>query len=152
MADPEVQAILADPSVQQVLRDFQDCEKALDIDPKYLKAWSRKGAVEFFMKEYKQALDSYGEGLKIDPNDQTCKEGMTKTQYAINSGAGGNDKERAARGMADPEVQAILADPSVQQVLRDFQENPQAAQHHLQQPVMMEKINKLIAAGVLQTK
>merc|ERR1711871_1155967 len=111
---------------------------------KYLKAWTRKGAVEYFMKEYKQAMDSYKAGLAIDPSDASCKEGLQRTTNAVNTGAGGNDKERAARGMADPEVQGILQDPMVQQVLRDFQENPAAAQHHLSNPAMMDKINKLI--------
>merc|ERR1711871_1442909 len=46
----------------------RDCERALDLDPTYVKAYVRKGAVEFFMKEYKQALDSYNEGLKHAPD------------------------------------------------------------------------------------
>ena len=26
------------------------CEKAIDLDPKYVKAWAKKGDIEFFMK------------------------------------------------------------------------------------------------------
>ena len=41
--------------------------------------------------------------------------------------------------------------PSVlQNVLRDFQENPKAAQKHLTSPEIMVKINKLVAAGIIQ--
>ena len=43
--------------------------------------------------------------------------------------------------------------PSVlQNVLRDFQENPKAAQKHLTSPEIMVKINKLVAAGIIQMK
>lgn len=33
--------------------------QALQLDPKYVKAWAKKGDIEFFMKEYHKALDSY---------------------------------------------------------------------------------------------
>ncbi len=38
------------------------------------------------------------------------------------------------------------------QVLRDFQEDPKAAQKHLKSPEIMAKINKLVAAGIIQVK
>lgn len=65
--------------------------------------------------------------------------------------SGGNDEERMQHAMADPEIQMIMRDPSVQQVLRDMQENPTAGQAALKDPVIMGKIQKLIAAGVLKT-
>ncbi|KAE9115417.1 hypothetical protein PF010_g9336 [Phytophthora fragariae] len=61
-------------------------------------------------------------------------------------------QERARHGMADLEIQAILRDPVMQNVLNDFQTDPMGAQRHLQNPGIMAKIEKLIAAGVLQTK
>lgn len=33
--------------------------QALQLDAKYVKAWAKKGDIEFFMKEYHKALDSY---------------------------------------------------------------------------------------------
>mgnify|MGYP001806859947 CR=1 FL=1 len=38
------------------------------------------------------------------------------------------------------------------QVLRDFQEDPRGAQKHLKSPEIMVKINKLVAAGIIQVK
>ena len=60
--------------------------------------------------------------------------------------------ERAAHGMADPEIQAILSDPVIQQVLRDVQENPREGQKAMRDPGVAAKIEKLINAGVLRTK
>ncbi|OQS06544.1 hypothetical protein THRCLA_01414 [Thraustotheca clavata] len=121
-----------------------DCEKALALDPNYVKAYSRLGAIQFFMKEYHKAMESYQKGLDIEPNNQECKDGLLSVQAKIQMG--GNDSERAAHGMADPEIQAILRDPIMQQVLNDFQTDPRAAQRHLQNPGVMAKIEKLIAA------
>jgi stress-induced-phosphoprotein 1 len=38
------------------------------------------------------------------------------------------------------------------QVLVDFQENPKAAQEHAKNPGVMEKIQKLIGAGIVQMR
>ncbi|CAM9261495.1 unnamed protein product [Laminaria digitata] len=127
------------------------CEKALELDNKYVKAWAKKGDIEFFMKEYHKALDSYKMGLTVESNNSLCMDGVRKTSMKISESSGQADSERAAHAMADPEIQMILTDPMVRQVLTDFKENPQHAQKALQNADMRAKIEKLVAAGVLQT-
>jgi stress-induced-phosphoprotein 1 len=61
-------------------------------------------------------------------------------------------KDRQARGMADPDVQNILMDPIMRQVLDDFQTDPRAARHHLQNPEIHRKISKLVSAGIIQLR
>lgn len=127
------------------------CEKALEIDPNYVKAWCKKGDIEFFMKEYHRAMESYQKGLSLDQTDRACMDGLRKVSMKINSTESEQEqKERAAHGLADPEIQRILQDPMVQQVLRDMQENPMEGQKALNNPGMREKISKLVAAGVLK--
>lgn len=57
-----------------------------------------------------------------------------------------------AKAMQDPEIQNILTDPVMRQVLVDFQENPKAAQEHSKNPLVMEKIQKLVSAGIVQIR
>ena len=38
----------------------------------------------------------------------------------------------------------------VRQVLQDFQEDPQGAQRHTRSPMIMEKLQKLINAGIVR--
>ena len=131
-------------------------EEALELDPKYVKAWARKGDIEMYMKEYHKALESFKRGLEIEPENTACKEGLRKCSMQINYGRQNmteqEKKEQAAHAMADPEIQAILQDPIMQQVLKDFQENPQAAQQALNDPTIMNRIQKLIAAGIIETR
>ena len=130
-----------------------DCDKSLELDPKYVKAWSRLAAIQCFMKEFHKAMDSYQKGLDLEPENQDCKDGLQRVAMLIRESQGGEvDKERAAHAMADPEIQSILRDPVMQSVLQDFQTDPRAAQRHLQNADVMKKVEKLIAAGVLQTK
>jgi len=130
-------------------------EVALEIDPKYVKAWARKGDIEMYMKEYHKAMESYKEGLEIDGDNAACKEGLRKCIQAINYGRASmtedEKKEQAAHAMADPAIQSILQDPVIQQVLRDFSENPTSAQQAMRDPGVREKIQKLIAAGIIET-
>jgi len=133
----------------------KNIETALDIDPKYVKAWARKGDIEIVMKENHKAMDSYKKGLAIDPTSTTCKEGLRKVMSLISAGSANmteaEKREMADHAMADPEIQSILQDPIVQQVLRDFNENPDAAQQAMRDPYMRGKIEKLIASGIVQT-
>ena len=130
-------------------------ETALELDPKYVKAWARKGDIEVVMKEFHKAQDSYVKGLNIDPTNASCKQGLQTVQQKIAYGrqnmTDDEKKEQTAHAMADPEIQAILSDPVLQQTLRDFNENPSAAQKAMADPGMRAKINKLIAAGVIET-
>ena len=131
-------------------------EVALDIDPQYVKAWARKGDIEMYMKEYHKAMESYKKGLALEPDNVACKEGLNKVMIQINYGrqtmTESEKKEQAAHAMADPEIQSILQDPVMQQILRDFGENPTAAQSAMADPTIRAKIEKLIAAGVIETR
>jgi len=127
-------------------------EKSLELDKKYVKAWAKKGDIEFFMKEYHKALESYKTGLILEDGNSLCKEGLRKVQekIAMENYSGEADQERAAHAMADPEIQAILMDPIIRNVLNDFQENPKQAQAALKDSTVRAKIEKLIAAGVVK--
>jgi stress-induced-phosphoprotein 1 len=52
--------------------------------------------------------------------------------------------------MADPEIQAILQTPEVRNALADLERDPKAIQNVMKNKSIAEKIEKLIAAGVLR--
>jgi len=136
---------------------LKDAEKCIELDPTFSKGYTRKGAIQFFMKEYDKALETYQEGLKLDPNNQELMDGIRRCVEQINKTNRGEInpeelKERQAKAMQDPEIQNILSDPIMRQILIDFQENPKAAQDHLKNPQVMHKIQKLISAGIVQMR
>ncbi|XP_076914856.1 hsp70-Hsp90 organizing protein 3-like [Bidens hawaiensis] len=136
---------------------LKDAEKCIEIDPKFSKGYTRKGAIQFFMKEFDKALETYQEGLKHDPQNPELLEGVRSCVQQINRATRGDLtpdelKERQAKAMQDPEIQNILTDPVMAQVLKDLQENPKAAQDHMKNPSVMNKIQKLISAGIVQMR
>ena len=131
----------------------REIEKAVELDPSYVKAWARKGDIEVMMKENHKAMESYRKGLELDSDNATCKEGLRKINSMMSSTMTEDErKERAAHAMADPEIQAILNDPVIRQILKDFAENPTAAQQAMLDPVVRAKIEKLIASGVVEAR
>lgn len=132
----------------------REVEKSLELDKKYVKAWAKKGDIEFFMKEYHKALESYKTGLILEEGNSLCKDGLRKVQAKIaseNYSPEADNGERAAHAMADPEIQAILMDPIIRNVLNDFAEDPKSAQAAMKDATVRAKIEKLIAAGVVRT-
>lgn len=134
----------------------REIEVALDLDPNYVKAWARKGDIEMYHKEFHKAMESYKKGLDIDHENQPCKEGLQRCVVAVNYGrqnmTDAEKREQAAHAMADPDIQAILQDPVIQQILKDFSENPSAAQRAMTDPVVRKKFEKLIASGIIETR
>ena len=62
------------------------------------------------------------------------------------------DPERQKRAMADPEIQAILGDAQMRSILQEMQTDPAKAQKAMRDPTIAGKLEKLIAAGVLQVR
>lgn len=136
---------------------LKDADECIRLAPDFVKGYSRKGHLQFFMKEFDKAMETYEAGLKYDPESAELKEGLMRCVQGINRMNRGDMseaemKERQAKGMADPEVQSILTDPIMRQVLADMQEDPKAAQKHLAHPDVARKIDKLVAAGVIQIR
>jgi len=137
---------------------LKDCDKCIEMKPDFVKGYTRKGAIQFFMREYNKALETYDKGLKFDENNQEIQEGIKRTIQAANDAEmkarrqGAPDKETLDNAMRDPEVQEILSDPIMRQILDDMQADPKAAQDHMKNPQIMRKIQKLVSAGVLRVQ
>jgi len=133
---------------------LKDAEKCLEMEPTFVKGWTRKAGIHFFLKEYHKALDAYNEVLKHEPDNEEAKKGLELVISKINesSQSGEVDKERQARAMADPEIQGILGDPQMRSILNEMQTDPKKAQSAMSDPEISAKLQKLIAAGVLQVR
>lgn len=60
------------------------------------------------------------------------------------------DPEQQRRSMEDPEIKAIIGDPNMQQVLSQINSNPNDAAKIMSDPAVSERINTLIAAGMIR--
>lgn len=124
------------------------------MDPTFVKGWSRKAGIHFFLKEYHKALDAYDTILKLEPNNEEAKSMTEQVLHAVNAAnaSGEVDQERQARAMQDPEIQSILSDPQMRSILGEMQSDPKKVQAVMNDPIIAPKLQKLIAAGVLHVR
>jgi len=136
---------------------MKDIDKAIELDPIFIKAYAKKAAIHKGLKELHKAVEVYEKGLKIDPNDTELKQGLAEVNreimYSSYTQTKEDAKERYRHAMADPEIQQILMDPQITNLLRNMQERPNDSdnQKAMKDPLISSKLNKLIAAGVLKT-
>jgi len=110
------------------------------------------------MGEYQKSLDACAAASAADntpPNTgthareiETQMQRCTTALYQANAGA--TEQEILERAQRDPEVLAILQDPIMQQILGQMKEDPSAVQDHLRNPMIREKIQKLVNAGIIR--
>ncbi|XP_015181039.1 PREDICTED: stress-induced-phosphoprotein 1 [Polistes dominula] len=124
---------------------LKDCEKCVEIDPKFIKGWIRKGKILQGMQQQGKALTAYQKALELDPSNSEALEGYRSCAVSVSS----NPEEVRKRAMADPEVQGILRDPAMRLILEQMQSDPRALQDHLKNPDIAAKLQKLLESGLI---
>ncbi|XP_076239622.1 stress-induced phosphoprotein 1 [Calliopsis andreniformis] len=124
---------------------LKDCEKCVEIDPKFIKGWIRKGKILQGMQQQGKALTAYQKALELDPSNSEALEGYRSCAVSVSS----NPEEVRKRAMADPEVQSILRDPAMRLILEQMQSDPRALQDHLKNPDIAAKLQKLLESGLI---
>uniref|UniRef100_A0A1B6FAU5 Stress-induced-phosphoprotein 1 n=1 Tax=Cuerna arida TaxID=1464854 RepID=A0A1B6FAU5_9HEMI len=109
---------------------LKDCEKCVELDPKFIKGWIRKGNILQGLHKSAQAATAFQKALDIDPDNVEALSGYR--DCSINN-VGDPDQVRE-RAMSDPEIQSILRDPAMRLILDQMQRDPKALNEHLQNP------------------
>ncbi|TIC03001.1 FAD dependent oxidoreductase [Wallemia mellicola] len=135
---------------------LKDANKAIEIDPSFVRAHIRKAMVLFGMRDYTQAaaaLDKATHNDKEGTNGREIREWSAKIQSALYSQRSEeSDEQTLERAMRDPEIASIMGDPVMQSILQQSQTDPAVLQHHMKSsPAIQEKVMKLVNAGIIKT-
>ncbi|CAH1999721.1 unnamed protein product [Acanthoscelides obtectus] len=126
---------------------LKDCDKCVELDPKFIKGWIRKGHILQGMQQPTKAIAAFQKALELDPNNAEALAGYRAC--ALENNMDGDPEKIRQRAMADPEVQSILRDPAMRMILEQMQNDPRALQDHLKNPDIAAKIQKLLESGLI---
>lgn len=71
-------------------KSLKVAKKCIELDPTFVKGYTKKVATQSFMKEYDRTLESYQEGLKHDLNNQELLDGVRRCMEQINKAVHGD--------------------------------------------------------------
>lgn len=135
-----------------------DCNKAIEKDPSFVRAYIRKANAQLAMKEYSLVMETLSTAREVDAKqggqnqaeiDQLYNKAASQRFQNID---GETPEQTMERVLKDPEIVKILQDPVMQLILGQARENPAALQEHMKNPDVAKKVNMLIAAGVIRTR
>lgn len=131
-----------------------DCEKATELDPKFVRAYLRKAQALFAMREYTKCQDACGEAAAADVDGANAREISAQEQKALaaqySAQEGETEEQTMERIQRDPEIMKILQDPVMQSILQQSKADPKALQEHMRDPRVRTNVQKLMAAGVIR--
>ena len=137
---------------------IQDCNLAIEKDPKFVRAYIRKANCQLMMKEYSKAMETLTEARKVDleiggKSIHEIDEMLNKITFQRFRAIEGETPEQTMERVSkDPEIVSILQDPVMNGILAQARDNPAALQDHMKTQMLQKKINMLIAAGVIRTR
>ncbi|KAF3167123.1 Hsp90 cochaperone [Orbilia oligospora] len=133
---------------------IDDCRKAIELDPGFMRAHIRLAQGYFGLKEYNKVLDALAAATEADKELKHTREIEELSQKTMGTmyTAHENETEEQAREriQRDPEIVSIISDPIMQTILNQAKSDPMALQEHMRNPTVRTKIQKLIAAGVIR--
>jgi len=131
---------------------LEDANKTVEINPKWSRGYSRKGAALHGLARFEEAIAAYKEGLALEPGSatfQTAIAEVEKARDATKQDAGaifGQFANFFSRPMMNtmsmyPQVQAFINDPTFQQKADAIRTNPSSMLQHLQDKNIMTYVS-----------
>jgi stress-induced-phosphoprotein 1 len=131
-----------------------DCDEAIKRDPSFIRAYLRKAQALYAMKEYNKCMDVCAEASAHDAGGKNARELEQQSQRALQAQyearEGESEEQTQERIQRDPDIMAILQDPVMQSILQQAKGDPRALQDHMKNPDIKNKVQKLMAAGVIR--
>merc|ERR1712130_273148 len=107
---------------------LSDGRKCVELKPDWAKGYGRVGYALFKLEKLDEAKKAYEDGLKLDANNSTLKDGLSQCEQAMNKPKGGLFGPQIWQTISlDPELRPFMNDQDFVQKINMLNANPQMA-------------------------
>ena len=123
---------------------LQDAETCIKMNPTWPRGYQRKGSALFYLERVDEAINTYKEGLKVDPNNADLQKDLKAAESKAAEGANPQFNQAylnvLLKLMQHPETKDLFQDPSFMGKLQTIMQNPQLASAYMQQDPRLQKV------------
>jgi len=135
---------------------LEDAEKCVGLKADWAKGWGRKGAALAGLRRWTEALDAYEGGLKVEPGNAVCVEGLENTKRALASEFRPRDNglgqvaglfaapDALQKLAANPKTVGFLAQPDFMAKVEEIRRDPATVGTHFMDPRIMQCMTVLM--------
>lgn len=133
---------------------LKDAEKCIELSSAWGKGYSRKGAALIGLNKLEEALATYEEGLKHEPDNAMLKSGIDDVRAKLDGGGMGaignmfSDPNLFAKIATNPQTMGFLQQPDFVAKLNQLQRDPSCLNLHLSDPRIMQVLGMLMGVNV----
>lgn len=128
---------------------LQDAETCIKMNPAWPRGYQRKGSALFYLDRIDDAINTYKEGLKVDPNNADLQKDLKAAEGRKNEGANPQMNQAYLSAllklMQHPETKELFQDPTFMQKLQAIMQNPALAQVYMQQDPRLQKVFEVLS-------
>lgn len=114
------------------------------MNPAWPRGYQRKGSALFYLERVDEAINTYKEGLKVDPNNADLQKDLKAAESKAAEGANPQFNQAYLNAllklMQHPETKDLFQDPSFMGKLQTIMQNPQLASVYMQQDPRLQKV------------
>ncbi|KAH9817960.1 small glutamine-rich tetratricopeptide repeat-containing protein A [Melampsora americana] len=144
---------------------IEDALKALEVDPGFVKAYSRLGHGYFSSCQYEKAVEAYEKGLELEPDNDTIRKSLAtakskaKLTPSTSRGTDGSSSSPSGAGaMPDlasmmgqggngmPDLSALMNNPMMAQMAQSMMANG-GLERMMQNPMVQQMMNSMGGGG-----
>ena len=135
-------------SLNQPQAALDDANKCIELNPQFVKGYSRKGHALHSLGQYSEAKQAYEAGLQLDASNAALKEGLEEAKRALappqNPFASMFGPDMWGKLMADPVTKGHLADQAFVQKMNELQRNPSLFGQYARDPKVGQALGVLM--------